>query len=55
MASNPIKSKNGNKIANKRVEIILNSYLCGQLLEHARKILFTLKENTTEYKCQTVT
>ncbi|MEJ6070481.1 hypothetical protein MT378_22205, partial [Psychrobacter sp. 16-Bac2893] len=26
-----------------------------QLLNHALKILFTLKENKTEYKCQTVT
>lgn len=26
-----------------------------QLLNHALKILFTLKENKAEYKCQTVT
>ncbi len=35
--------------------MVLSFYAYESLLKHALKILFTLKENKAEYKCQTVT
>ncbi|WP_296238784.1 hypothetical protein [Psychrobacter sp. UBA5136] len=54
MEGHPIKSKNGNYFDDKKVQVVLQAGILG-ILKHARKILFTLKENKAEYKCQTVT